>query len=130
MRDIRKEEITEKMGKARDVLSELYELFSHERISYELITGDIEGLQMVKDKLLSENRTIEEQNKQAGETAKKMIDTANEEAAKIVSEANGIAVEALTKLDEVEKFCKGLDKTIMERHRESLKEALKKTASK
>ncbi len=122
MRDIRKEEITQKMGAARDILGELYDLFSHERISYEVIAGDIEGLQMIKDRLLFENRTIEEQNKQSIETASSIIETANEEAGKILSDANGIAVNALDKLDKVEKFCLGLDKTIMERHRKDLME--------
>ena len=91
-------------------LGKLYDVMGQERVSYELIRGDIEAWKGKLNTIKSEHSQWEQQIKLKQEMADKIIEVAKEEAKKFIDashERNGIS---LRLLEEVKAFCSGVDK--------------------
>src|SRR5258708_7529181 len=95
----RGQEITQKLQNLKKATDELLPLFGAERVSFELIRGDIEAMEEQKKKLLDERNLIDESNKQAIATGEKIVATFQEKADELVKAAHDRNVESMQLLD-------------------------------
>lgn len=106
MENVRELRITEVLKGLTKLSEEFLGLAGSEILSYEMIKGEVNGLRRVQATLIGENRACEEIIKDRKDTAKKIIEVAEEEASKVKSKANEILIEAIRLLEEVKPFAK------------------------
>ena len=116
----RVEDITETLNKMQPLIERANVLLKQERVSYELIRGDLEALTMRKSKALEELEMIKQNNEEAKKTAENIIALAKEEANKTIMTARELNVDALRRLDEIKEFCTGIDKKKMQDYKKEL----------
>ena len=107
---IRTTEITKLLEQAKPVLARLNDLLKQERISYELIRGDLESAELKKNKLLDENNMIRKDNDEKIKEANGIVENANTKAAEILKSSRDLNVQSLKLLDSVKVFCKAMDR--------------------
>lgn len=110
MEDQRIGEVNKLFKELGEVATKVYKLLGQEEFSYELIRGDLEAVRLRKQKLVEELNMVESQVKLNQETAEKIISTANEKAQEIIDAAHAKNTEAFRLLEEVKKFCAGVDR--------------------
>lgn len=106
----RGQEVVSKLMELQKVISDLNPLLSSERVSLEMVRGDIEALEMKKKKLLEENTAIEASNSMSKETGKRILATYKEKAEELHSAANERNITSMQMLESVKQFVEDVDK--------------------
>jgi hypothetical protein len=110
----RADDITKLLFGLVDPIQKLNVLLQQDRVSYELVRGDMESLLAKKAKAMEELRSIEKDNERARALADSILEVAKEQAAKIMSAANERQAEALRMVEDAKEYAKGIDKAYHE----------------
>lgn len=112
--------ITADLQMLQDVVKRVNEMLGTEKISYELIRGDIEAALYRKDKLLKENKVIEEQNETYRNEGMGAIKKAEADAKSRITVAKETLVASLVLHERTKEFVNEADKKKWEEHRNKL----------
>jgi len=113
-------EVTQLLGKLKEVVTDVHRLLEPERVTYELVRGDTEAQIGKKDKLLKENEVIQRQIDASRGTADSIIQLAKEEGMKITIEKEKVLTEAITLLETVKQFVTEVDRDRFGKHLEKI----------
>lgn len=89
-------------------------LLQQDRVSYELVRGDIESLLYKKKQGLEELEAIKQENERCRQLGAAILDAAKEQAAQIMVEVNRKRVEAEKLMKDAETHVKAADKKVHE----------------
>jgi hypothetical protein len=116
----RADDITKLLLGMVDPIQKLNMLLQQDRVSYELVRGDMESLKAKKEKALEELAFIEKENEKARALAASIVEVAKEQAAKVLEASNDKRLEALKMVEDAKEYAKKIDKA----HHEKIMEKL------
>ena len=105
----REQEITSRLQKLQEVITDVNKFLQIERVSVELVRGDISSMEAVRDKLMRENDVIRRQIEVSKGMANSIIQVANEKALDVTNAKEMVLIEAQTILQLVKDFVKEND---------------------
>lgn len=111
----RAEDITKWLLELVPIVEKLNMALLQDRVSYEMIRGDVQSLLAQKMKVFEEMGAIKEEIAQSKTQAKRIIETAEEAARGIVSDAKSIRADALKIRQEADEYMKKMDRKMNER---------------
>lgn len=104
------QDITVLLQKLVEPIQKLNVLLQQDRISYNMIEGEVESLRMKKEKALEEFRQLQTANAQLRITGDGILSVARKQAEEVMGTAKAKNTESLALLEEVRDYVKGLDK--------------------
>lgn len=107
------EEITKLLQNIQKPIEDLNAFLLQDRVSYEMILGDLESIRAKIQKEMERYKLIQEQNIQATKQAEQIILSAKTQAEGIFQVVNKERMEVMALLDSVKDFCKGIDRKRM-----------------
>lgn len=105
MKDQRIETVTEHLKQLRDLSGKLYEILAPEVTSYEIIRGDLELKRDEMKRVEAERQTALAEVESAKRLTKSILDTAKEEASRLVSSGKSVMIEKVQEANRILESC-------------------------
>lgn len=104
------DEITLLLNELQPTIEKINSFLMQDRVSYELILGDLNSLQAKIKAEMEKYQLIQNQIAAASKQSDQILDAAKSQAAGIIAAAHKDRMEGLALLEGVKDFCKGMDR--------------------